>query len=89
MRAESPDDPRGTAHRGGDVVELQVQEDLVPLGTESHHGLGSGRSEQFESDLGHAEPGPDASRQANCDDEIVDVEGQSQTVARISDRAVQ
>ncbi len=65
-------------------MELQVQEDAVPLGTESDDGLGSGRAEQLESDLGHAEPRAHALGQAEGDHQIVDVESQSEAVARFT-----
>ena len=81
--AEAPEDPGGPRHRGGDVVQLEVEEDPVALDRERRDGLGPGRPEQLETHLRHPEPGPEPARQAQRHHQVVDVEGQGQAVAGV------
>ena len=68
---------------GGDVVELEVEEDLVAEPLQSTERLGSGRDEQLQADFGDPEPGPHIAGDPQGGDEVVDVERDGQTVAQV------
>ena len=72
-RAEHPGRP---VDRGGDVEELQVEEDLVAEVAQRSDGIGAGRAVQLEADLDDAEPRPERRRQAMGLDQVVEVEGE-------------
>ena len=80
--AAAPERPGGPAHRGGDVVQLQVREHpeaLVPQGIE---GGGTGLGVELEAHLGHAEPRLDPLGHGDGGIEIADVEREREMVAR-------
>ena len=81
--AVTPEDARGPADGGGDVVELQVgedQESLVPQGLE---GDGAGLGVELEAHLGDAEPRLHALRHRERGVEVADVEREREALARV------
>ena len=79
--AEGAEYAAGLVDRGGDVVHLQVEEDVVAEAHECADGVGAGGGEQLESDLGRPEPRRQRLAEPNGFDEIVDVECDAELVA--------
>jgi hypothetical protein len=79
--AEAADHPGGPPDSGGDVVELQVEEHPPVRGREGLDGGGTGGAEQLQADLDDAEPGIEPGHEFDGGVEIIDVEGQSQSVS--------
>ncbi len=73
---ECPRHPGRLADRGGNVVQLEIEEDLEAVVEHGADGVGPGRGVELQPDLGHPEPGGELTGQAHGLDQIVDIEGQ-------------
>src|SRR5207237_5004474 len=70
--------PGGPTHRGGDVVQLEVEEDEEAEPGELVDGAGADGTEELQTHLGDGEPGLEAAGQSDGHVEIVDIEGQGE-----------
>ncbi len=81
LHAQRPEHSAGPVHRRRDVPHLQVEEHLVAEIAEGTDGVRSGRAEELEADLGHAEVVDQRCGQAVRSHEVVHVQDQCQATA--------